>query len=206
MKPAGDSEYRCIEVPVEELKQALVRSLNAPMAESDYRNLEAALDTLAHLTELLADKDITIDDLRQLLFPSSPRRRAPYCKTPASTLAMVSQQSQRRSRRSPATDGTQPRTMPGHGESKQRIVVVQPRTDQGPVGPGTREQECLDEKHLRSTMQSFDELWKALNIDEQRSMLRPLVERVGYDSRTGKVTVSFKSESIKDLCQNGALR
>jgi transposase len=44
------------------------------MTEADYRNLEAALDTLAHLTGLLADKDITIDDRRQLLFPSSTEK------------------------------------------------------------------------------------------------------------------------------------
>jgi transposase len=74
MKPPGDSEYRRIEVPMEELKQALARALNAPMAHADYRKLEAALDTLAHLTDLLADKDTTIRDLRQWLFPPSTEK------------------------------------------------------------------------------------------------------------------------------------
>ncbi len=67
-----------------------------------------------------------------------------------------------------------------------------------------RERERLDEKHLRKTMESFDELWKTLNIEEQSRLLRQLIEKVGYDSRTGKVTVSFKSASLKDLCQKGA--
>jgi len=67
-----------------------------------------------------------------------------------------------------------------------------------------RERERLDGKGLRRMIESFDELWKALNIEEQSRLLRQLIEKVGYDSRTGKVTVSFKSASIKDLCQKGA--
>ena len=69
-----------------------------------------------------------------------------------------------------------------------------------------RERERLDEKELRRMIESFDELWKTLNIEEQSRLLRQLIEKVGYDSRTGKVTVSFKSASIKDLCQKGATR
>jgi site-specific DNA recombinase len=59
----------------------------------------------------------------------------------------------------------------------------------------------IDEKDLRRTMESFDEVWKAMNLDEQRALLGLLAEKVGYDSRTGKVTVSFKSASIKALCK-----
>jgi len=74
MKRPGNSEYRHVEVPLEELQQALARSLDAPLAEADYRKLAAALDTLAHLTQLLAAKDTTIRDLRQLLFPASTEK------------------------------------------------------------------------------------------------------------------------------------
>jgi hypothetical protein len=74
MKRPGGSEYRRLEVPLEELQQALARSLDAPLAEADYRKLAAALDTLAHLTQLLADQDTTIRDLRQLLFPASTEK------------------------------------------------------------------------------------------------------------------------------------
>ena len=48
-------------------------------------------------------------------------------------------------------------------------------------------------------MESFDEVWKAMNMEEQRTLLRQLVEKVGYDGRTGKVTVSFKSAAVKEL-------
>jgi len=67
-----------------------------------------------------------------------------------------------------------------------------------------RERTCLDEKELRKTMDSFEGLWETMNIQEQSLLLRQLIEKVGYDSRTGKVTVSFKSASLKDLCQKGA--
>jgi site-specific DNA recombinase len=62
----------------------------------------------------------------------------------------------------------------------------------------------LDENELRRTMSSFDALWKAMNIHEQRLLLLQLLDRVGYDGRTSKVTVSFKSAGIKKLCQRGA--
>ena len=47
----------------------------------------------------------------------------------------------------------------------------------------------------------------AMNLDEQRALLRQLVEKVGYDGgRTGKVTVSFKSAEVKELVQKEAVR
>ena len=55
-------------------------------------------------------------------------------------------------------------------------------------------------------MESFEDVWKAMNLDEQRNLLRQLVEKVGYDGRTGKVTVSFKSAAVKELVQKEAIR
>jgi transposase len=63
-----------IDVKVEELKQALERSRQAPLEDPDYRKLEAAVDTLDYLTELVADKDTTIRHLRQLLLGSSSEK------------------------------------------------------------------------------------------------------------------------------------
>jgi len=69
-----------------------------------------------------------------------------------------------------------------------------------------REKQRIDEKELRRTMGSFEDVWKAMNLDEQRNLLRQLVEKIGYDGRTGKVTVSFKSAGVKELVQIGAAR
>jgi site-specific DNA recombinase len=64
-----------------------------------------------------------------------------------------------------------------------------------------RERGRVDGDELHKTMEPFEALWKTMNIQEQSLLLRQLVEKVGYDGRTGKVTVSFKSTSIKKLCQ-----
>jgi site-specific DNA recombinase len=64
----------------------------------------------------------------------------------------------------------------------------------------------VDEKELRKTMGSFQEVWKAMNLEEQRALIGQLVEKVGYDGRTGKVMLSFKSPGVKELVQKGATR
>jgi site-specific DNA recombinase len=64
-----------------------------------------------------------------------------------------------------------------------------------------RERGRTDGDALRQTMEPFEALWKAMNIQEQSLLLRQLVEKVGYEGRTGKVTVSFKSTNVKELCQ-----
>ena len=55
-------------------------------------------------------------------------------------------------------------------------------------------------------MGAFEEVWKAMNGAEQRTLLWQLVEKVGYDGRTGKVTVTFKSAGVKELGQKEAIR
>ena len=45
-----------------------------------------------------------------------------------------------------------------------------------------------------------------MNIEEQRALVGQLVGKVGYDGRTGKVTLSFKSAGAKELVQKGAVR
>lgn len=68
-----------------------------------------------------------------------------------------------------------------------------------------REKHRIDEKELRRTIETFEDVWNAMNLEEQRNLLCQLVEKVGYDSRTGKVTVSFKSAAVKGLVQKGAV-
>jgi site-specific DNA recombinase len=69
-----------------------------------------------------------------------------------------------------------------------------------------REKQRIDERELRRAMDSFEEVWKTMSLEEQRNLLRQLVEKVGYDGRTGKVTVSFKSAEVKELVQKEAVR
>ena len=62
-----------IDIRREELKELLERAREV-LAEEDYRKLKAAVDALSYLTDLVADKDTTIRDLRQLLLPQSTEK------------------------------------------------------------------------------------------------------------------------------------
>jgi site-specific DNA recombinase len=68
------------------------------------------------------------------------------------------------------------------------------------------EKQRVDEKELRKTMASFQEVWRAMNIEEQRGLVCQLLEKVGYDGRTGKVTLSFKSAGVTELVQKGTAK
>jgi hypothetical protein len=65
------------------------------------------------------------------------------------------------------------------------------------------EKQRVDEKDLRKVMGSFQEVWRAMNIEEQRALLGQLVEKVGYDGRTGKVKLSFKSVGLRNWFRKG---
>lgn len=86
-------------------------------------------------------------------------------------------------------------------ELKEQIGVGEARAAALKREVQIRERTRLDEKELRKTMETFEDLWKTMNIQEQSLLIRQLVEKVGYEGRTGKVTVSFKSATIKELCQ-----
>ncbi len=54
---------------------------------------------------------------------------------------------------------------------------------------------------LRRTLIEFDAVWSSLTTKEQEQMIHLLVAKVGYDGRTGKVTVNFSNAGAKELCQ-----
>jgi len=91
-------------------------------------------------------------------------------------------------------------------EIREQIAMGEARAEELRKEILRREKQRIDEKDLRRTMDSFEEVWKAMNLEEQRTLLRQLVEKVGYDGRTGKVTVSFKSAGVKELVQKEAVR
>ena len=68
---------------------------------------------------------------------------------------------------------------------------------------GANEAEAVTEEEVREALRTFDPVWKSLNTNEQTRIIRTLVERVGYDGRTGKVAVTFRSAGFKALCGGG---
>ena len=91
-------------------------------------------------------------------------------------------------------------------EIREQLAVGEARAEELRKEILRREKQRIDEKELRRAMDSFEEGWKTMSLEEQRSLLRQLVEKVGYDGRTGKVTVSFKSAEVKELVQKEAVR
>ena len=75
-----------------------------------------------------------------------------------------------------------------------------------------REIECLgsaavDESDLAHALSSFDPIWDELTPGERIKIIRLIVERVGYDGRTGDVLVDFHSEGLRSLCRGeGAIQ
>ena len=55
-------------------------------------------------------------------------------------------------------------------------------------------------------VEQFDCLWAKMTTDEQVALVRQLIDRVGYDGRTGKMKISFHSEGIKQCCEQGAVQ
>jgi site-specific DNA recombinase len=64
------------------------------------------------------------------------------------------------------------------------------------------DQDRINANDLRSTLAEFDSIWSSLTTREQEQMIHLLVAKVGYDGRTGKVTVNFRSAGAKELCQD----
>ena len=63
------------------------------------------------------------------------------------------------------------------------------------------DQDRINANDLRTTLAEFDSIWSSLIAREQEQLIQLLVAKVGYDGRTGKVTVNFRSAGAKELCQ-----
>ena len=68
------TDIKRIDVDVNELEQIVERARTGSLDEEDIRKLKAALETLGLLTELLGDKDTTIQRLRKILFGSGTEK------------------------------------------------------------------------------------------------------------------------------------
>ena len=62
----------------------------------------------------------------------------------------------------------------------------------------------VKEKDLTQALADFDEVWDSLSSKEQAKIIHLLVERVEFDGRDQSVTVTFRSEGLKQLCQRAA--
>lgn len=70
----------------------------------------------------------------------------------------------------------------------------------------TIDKEAVDESDLTRSLSVFDPVWESLSPREQSRIIKLLVERVKYDGRDGKVTVTFRSPGVKALCNEAYIR
>ena len=105
---------RRMTLPIEQLHAIVERTRTEPLAQADHATLQAAVDTLARLTEELETKTTTLERVRRLIFgPRSETTETVLGKdqtdaTPANPEDQASA----------TTDGDTPRKpRPGHGRN-----------------------------------------------------------------------------------------
>jgi site-specific DNA recombinase len=69
---------------------------------------------------------------------------------------------------------------------------------------GSLEGYAVDDDGFRAELARFGPVWASLNSREQARVIRTLIERVAYDGKTNKVTVSFRSARIREMCRGAA--
>ena len=60
----------------------------------------------------------------------------------------------------------------------------------------------FDEQDLTQALKQFDPVWASLTNRDQIRLVNILIDKVGYDGRTGKITVGFRSAGLKELCNS----
>jgi site-specific DNA recombinase len=83
---------------------------------------------------------------------------------------------------------------------QDRIGSLERRMSEVRVELGALDADVISEDDVAEALKSFDPVWKSLNTNEQTRIIRMLVDRVGYDGRTNKVAVTFRSAGFKALC------
>jgi hypothetical protein len=81
--------YEVIEVSFEELKALKERAPKGPLGEGDCQKLEAAIQALSRLIEMIGDKDTTISSLRALLAKPSTEKTSKVREQAGLTLEML---------------------------------------------------------------------------------------------------------------------
>jgi hypothetical protein len=107
MKPA----IEVLDIRREELN-ALLEHARVALGEEDYGRLKAVVEGLSYLTELIADKDTTIRDLRQLLFPLVTEKTREVLKR-----AGIEDAQRPAAAADESTAGDEQQKKPGHGRN-----------------------------------------------------------------------------------------
>lgn len=135
-----------LELNQQELEQILERALTAPLAEDDYQKLHAVLETLAYMTQLLENKNTTLQRLRQIIFGASTEKTRQVLQNlagqPVTSPASPATEEQSNETSSPQPEESEP--TPGHGRNgaeayagAEKVKVKHPT-----LKPGDRCPKC----------------------------------------------------------------
>jgi site-specific DNA recombinase len=86
-------------------------------------------------------------------------------------------------------------------EIQRKIEEIERRLTEVITERKDLEGDYINGDDLRRTLAEFDAVWGALAAKEQEQLIQLFIAKVGYDGRTGKVKVNFRSAGAKELCQ-----
>ena len=88
---------------------------------------------------------------------------------------------------------------------REAVAVGEAKADGLRKAVAQGERLRFDEGMVRQRLVGFDDVWKAMTIEEQARVLRQIIERVGYDARGEKVKVTYNSNGVREFCK-GAMK
>jgi hypothetical protein len=100
----------------------------------------------------------------------------------------------------PLLEGAVVERIRNFARSPEMLSAVLQRLEQQRCKAG--EASITDPGHLKEMLDRFEPLWDQLTVAEQERFVRALVTEVRYDGPSQTVTVGFRSEGIKLLCEH----
>lgn len=84
---------------------------------------------------------------------------------------------------------------------RERIDQMEHRLTEVLQELASLEIQIVGEADLRTELKQFEPVWDSLNSREQVRVIRALIECVVYKGAVGKVTVTFRSAAIREMCR-----
>ena len=84
---------------------------------------------------------------------------------------------------------------------QERIGQAERRLSESMQDLTALESQAVNEDDFRAALADFGPVWGSLNSREQARIVHNLIERVAYDGKSNKVTVSFRTAGIRRICQ-----
>ena len=141
-----------IDMNREELNPLLERA-RASLAEEDYRKVKGMVEAWTYLTDLVADQETTIRDLRELLFPASTEKTEAVLKNAGIPGTSKTTEDQAGTSK---TGEKQKTKIPGHGRNgaaeyrdARRLVVLHTTLQAGDRCPGCLKGKLYEQQEPR---------------------------------------------------------